>query len=95
MIKLDTELVKNIAKVARLNLTDLEIGKFKKDLNDVIEAFSKIEEVNTDNVEMSIQPVKLGTALREDVPKKCLTQEQALSQTKNKQGGYFVGPKSI
>ncbi|MBT3304573.1 Asp-tRNA(Asn)/Glu-tRNA(Gln) amidotransferase subunit GatC [Candidatus Woesearchaeota archaeon] len=94
-MELDTELVKNIAKVARLNLTNLEIGKLKKDLSDVLEAFSKIEEVNTENVKMSIQPVKLGNALREDVPKKCLTQEQSLSQTKNKQGGYFVGPKSV
>ena len=94
-MKLDTELVKSIAKVARLNLTDLEIGKLKKDLGDVLDAFSKIQEVNTEGVEMSIQPVKLGNALREDIPKKCLTQEQALSQTKNKQGGYFVGPKSI
>lgn len=94
-MELDTELVKSIAKVARLNLTDLEIGKLKKDLSDVLEAFSKIQEVNTDNVEMSIQPVKLTNALREDVPKKCLSQEQALSQTKNKQGGYFVGPKSV
>jgi len=94
-MKLDKQLVKEIAKVARLKLTEEEIDKIEKNMDEVLNAFSKIQEVGTENVEMSVQPVKLGNALREDIPKKCLTQEEALSQTNNKKDGYFVGPKSL
>lgn len=94
-MKLDKQLVKEIAKVARLELSEEEVSRIEKDMDEVLNAFSKIQEVGTENVEMSVQPVKLGNALREDEPKECLTQEEALSQTENKKDGYFVGPKAI
>lgn len=94
-MKLDKTLVKEIAKIARLELTEEELKKIEKDMNDVLEAFSKISEVNTDKVEMSVQPVKIKNALREDKKEKCLTQEEALSLTRNKKDNYFTGPKAV
>lgn len=89
------ELIENIAKVARLNLSEEEKKNLELDLKEVLEAFEKIQEVDTENVEMSIQPVKIKNSLRNDEEKECLTQEEALSQTKNKQDGYFKGPRSV
>ncbi|MBW3020340.1 Asp-tRNA(Asn)/Glu-tRNA(Gln) amidotransferase subunit GatC [Candidatus Woesearchaeota archaeon] len=89
------ELIENIAKVARLNLSEEEKKNLELDMKEVLEAFEKIQEVDTENVEMSIQPVKIKNSLRNDHPHECLTQEEALSQTKNKQDGYFKGPRSV
>ena len=94
-MKLDKQLVKEIAKVARLELTEEEIDKIEKDMDEVLNTFSKIQEVGTKDVKMSIQPVKLGNALREDEPKECLTQKEALSQVEDKKDEYFVGPKAL
>ena len=94
-MKLDKLLVKEIAKIARLNLTEQELDKIEKDMNDVLTAFSKIQNVKTENVKMSIQPVEMKNSLREDKIKKSLNYQEALSQTNNKKDGYFVGPKAI
>lgn len=93
--KIDKELVKHVAEVARLNLTEEEITKFTPQLKEIIDVFSEINEVNTDNTKPSFQPVELKNALREDTPKECLTQEQALRNAKHKKDGYFKGPKAI
>jgi len=93
--KINKELIEHIAEVARLNLTDKEKEKFSKELKEVIESFSKLDEVNTNDVEASVQPVELKNRLREDEEEECLKQEEALSLTKHKKDGYFKGPKAI
>ena len=94
-MELTEETVKNVAKVARLNLTDEEIDKFTPQLKEILETFSKIDEVNTNDTKMSIQPVEIKNALREDVPGKCLPVEKALRNTEHKKDNYFRGPKAI
>lgn len=94
-MELNKDLVENIAKTARLKLTEEEITSLEKDMKEVLEAFSKIQEVDTENVKMSIQPVEIKNSLREDKEDICLTQEHSLSQTKHKKDNYFMGPKSV
>lgn len=95
MTKIDEKLVKKIADIARLNLSESETQTFKKDFNDILEHFSILDEVNTDNIKPSIQPIRLKDVLREDIPQKNFDQKTALSQTKNKKDNYFRGPKII
>lgn len=94
-MKLTKELIQNVAEVARLKLTDKEIESFTKELKEVLDNFSTIDKCNTSNTNPSFQPVELKNALREDKEEKCLTQEQALSNTENKKDGYFKGPKAV
>ena len=94
-VKINKEVVEHIAEVARLKLTDREIEKFSKELKEVIEAFSKIDKVNTEDIETSLQPIELKNMLREDKKEKCFSQEEALSLTDNKKDGYFKGPKAV
>ena len=94
-MKLDKELIEKVASVARLNLTDAEIKKLLPELKDILNAFSKIDKVNTDKTKPSFQPVELKNALRKDKKGKCLTQEEALSNTEHKKDGYFKGPRAV
>ena len=94
-MEINESLIKKVAEVARLQLTDSEIKKFTPQLREALETFSKLQEVDTKGVKPSFQPVEIKNVLREDVPKQCLTQEQALSQTKHKKDGYFKGPKVV
>jgi len=94
-MKIDKELIENISRNARLKLSDKEIEKFSKELKDVLEAFSKLQEVNTNGIEPAFHPIKIVNRFREDKTGECLKQEDALKNAKHKKDGYFLGPKAI
>ena len=94
-MKVDKELVKHIADLARLKLSEEEIEKFTPQLKEILESFSKLDEIDVDGVEPSFQPVELKNVMREDKIEECLSQEKALSLVKNKKDGYFKGPRAV
>ena len=94
-MEVDRKLLEHVAEVARLKLSEQEIKKFLPELREALEFFSKLKEINTDNVKPSFQPVELRNAMREDEEGKCLSQDDALSLTEHKKDGYFKGPKAV
>ena len=94
-VKINKDLIEHVAEVARLKLTDREIEKFSKEIKEVIEAFSSIDNVDTKGIEPSLQPVELKNILREDKEEKSFTQEEVLSLTEHKKDSYFKGPKAV
>jgi len=109
-MKLDKELIKHTADLARLKLTDKEIEKFLPQLKEILNAFSKLDEIDTKNTKASFQPVELKNMLREDKIKPCLSQEKALKNSKEtskrsfdglsnkfdkKKDNYFKGPMAV
>ena len=94
-MELNKDLVKHLAKTARLNLTPGEIEEFLPQLKEILEAFSELSEIDTKDIEPSYQPLNFKNKLREDLDGKCLKQKEALKNTKNKKNGYFKGPKVV
>lgn len=94
-MKLNEELITHTAKLARLRLSKAEIERFQADLKDVLDAFAKLDKVDTKNVKSSFHPIKLKNVMREDTPKECLSNEEALANTLHKKDGYFKGPRVI
>ena len=92
---IDNGLVENIARLARLKLTDSEINKFIPQLKEILGTFSELDKVDTKNTKSSFQPVEIKDILREDEEGGCLTQEQALKNTEHKKDGYFKGPRAV
>ncbi len=93
MINKDT--VKKVAELARLQLSEDELERFSKELEEIEKAFSVIQEVDTENVEPAFQPIEIENVFREDVPKESFSQEEALSNTEHKENGYFKGPRIV
>ena len=94
-MEVDRKLLEHVAEVARLKLSEEEIKKFLPQLKEALEFFSKLNEVDTNNVKPSFQPVELKNAMREDVEKEGLSQDDALSLTEHKKDGYFKGPRAV
>lgn len=94
-MEVDRKLLEHVAEVARLKLNDEEIKKFLPQLEEALEFFSKLKEIDTTNVKPSFQPVELKNAMREDQEEKCLSQDDALSLTEHKKDGYFKGPRAV
>lgn len=61
------EEVKHIAKLARIELADSELDKFRGDLNKVLGYIEILKNVDTDGIEPLAQVTGLENSLREDV----------------------------
>ena len=94
-MKIDKDIIKRVAENARLNLKESEINEFLPQLKEVLSNFEVIQKAPTKNIEPSFQPLEIKNVTREDETSNCLTQEEALKNTKHKQNGYFKGPKAI
>ena len=94
-MKVDRKLLEHVAEVARIKLNEEEIKKFLPQLEEALEFFSKLKEINTDNVKPSFQPVEIKNAMREDIEKESLSQDNALSLAEHKKNGYFKGPRAM
>lgn len=94
-MKIDKELIRHVAEVSRLNLTEKEIEEFLPQLKEILDAFSEIDKVDTENTEPSYHPIVLKNHTREDIPGKCLSNEDALRNTRHKKDSYFKGPRVI
>jgi len=92
---MDRKTVKHVAEVARLDLTDKELDQFSRDMGSILEAFKAIGKADTKDVKPAFQPVDVKNVTRADVVEPCLKQNEALSNTKNKEEGFFRGPKVV
>lgn len=83
--------VKHIAKLANLPLKDGESEKFEKQLSEILTYIETLNKLDTSIVEPTAQVTGLKNVLRKDEnPKGSFSQEEALSNTKRKNDGYFV-----
>ena len=94
-MNIDKELIKKVAKNARLNLTGNELERFTKECSDILEAFSKVQSVDTKNIEPAFHPIEIKNHLREDIIQDSLSRDDALKNAKHQERGYFKGPKAI
>ena len=87
-------LVKKVSKVARISVSDDEVKTFTKDFQEVLDMFDSIDCVSIKE-NPTFHPIKTEGTLREDMEKEGLTKEESLSNTKNKNEGFFKGPGSL
>ena len=85
--------IRRAATNARITLTDEEVEKFAVQAEDILKAFAGLKSLDTRGEEPSVQPIPCENMLREDLPRECLTQDEALANTPHKKDGYFKGPK--
>ena len=93
--KVTADDVRKVASVARLKLSDSELGRFAGELEKILEAFGELEKIDTLNVKPSFQPVEVSNVLREDKVKPSLTQEKATRNAKNREAGFVKGPRVV
>lgn len=91
--KIDRKLIDRVSKNARLKLTEEETERFAKQLEDILDAFKKIDEVDTRDAKPSFHPQEIKNIWREDKAEKW--EWEPLDNTKHKEGKYFKGPKIV
>jgi len=86
------EQVLHVAHLARLALTEAELERLLGQLDDILDAVSKVSELDLSDVPPTSHPLDLVNVLAEDVPRPSLSREAALSNAPQAEGGAFRVP---
>ena len=87
--KLSKDEVRKIAKLARLKLSEQEVGKFQGQLVDILSYIDMLNEVDISGVEPTAQTTDMINNFREDMNRASLTASEAVSQAVRTQGNHF------
>jgi aspartyl-tRNA(Asn)/glutamyl-tRNA(Gln) amidotransferase subunit C len=80
----------HVAKLANLTLSPEEKALYGKQLEEIVDYVSKLNEVNTEKVEPTAHITGLENIGREDEAAPSLTQEDAISQALKTHNGAIV-----
>ena len=94
-MEIKDELIDHIAHLARLSFTGEDKEAIKNDMNNIIDFMGKLNEIDTDHVEPLVFMSDRVNVLREDIPQKTITHEEALRNAPKKDSDYFRIPKVL
>ncbi|MDC6448255.1 Asp-tRNA(Asn)/Glu-tRNA(Gln) amidotransferase subunit GatC [Alphaproteobacteria bacterium] len=94
-MKLDTNTINKIAKLARIKLSDDEANELIKDMNLILDWVEQLDEVNTDSVEPLTNISSSTLPQRNDKAADINSSDEILKNSPDKLEGYFVVPKVV
>ena len=86
------EQVLHVAKLAHLDLTDDEVDKFREQLSAILDAVSKVSELDLAGVPPTSHPLELVNVWREDEPRPSLPLDEAFANAPDRDGDFFRVP---
>ena len=86
------EEVLHVAGLARLELRDDEVEKFREQLSAILDAVSKVSELDLSDVPPTSHPLAIANAWAEDEPRPCLPLEQVFANAPDRHDDYFRTP---
>ena len=84
--------VLHVARLARLELSEDEVTKFQGQLSQILEAVSKVTELDLADVPPTAHPLAVENAWAEDVPRPCLTLDEAFANAPDRDDDLFRVP---
>lgn len=91
--------VRNVAKLAHLEITDEEVALYTPQMADIVKYIEQLNELDTDNIEPMLggltEEGKATQTIREDLPSGSLAQKAALDQAPSAVAGHFQVPKVL
>lgn len=94
-MKVDDELVRNMARLSKLEFHEEAFEKIKADLNKMVDFVEQLNELNTDNIEPLIFMSDEVNHLRKDEIQQDITQKDALKNAPQHDSDYFKVPKVL
>ena len=92
-VKVDEKLVKEIATLARLDLSQEEAEMFVSQFKDILDYVSILNEVDTENVPPAYLSAANKTMIREDVIEESVPTKDFLANAPQSKDGYIVIPR--
>lgn len=87
--------VREVAKLARLNLTDDEAALFASQLGDVLGAIDQLKQLNVEDVKPMPHALDQLNVFRQDTEQPGMPVDQALANAPDKDPPFFKVPKVL
>ncbi len=94
-VKVDEKLVKEIASLARLDLTEEETKTFVPQFQDILKYFSILNELDTENVPPAYLSSANKTVIREDEIEASVPTQEFLTNAPHAKDDYVVIPRVL
>ena len=93
-IRVDEKLVKEIASLARLDLTEDETAMFVSQFKDILDYVGVLNEVDTENVAPAYLSSASQSVMREDEVEESVPTEEFLANAPQSKDEYVVIPRA-
>jgi aspartyl-tRNA(Asn)/glutamyl-tRNA(Gln) amidotransferase subunit C len=94
-VKVDEKLVREIASLARLDLTDEETKMFVPQFQDILKYFSILNELDTENIPPAYLSSANKSATREDAVEESVPTQEFLANAPQAKDDYVVIPRVL
>ncbi|MEW6263737.1 MAG: Asp-tRNA(Asn)/Glu-tRNA(Gln) amidotransferase subunit GatC [Thermodesulfobacteriota bacterium] len=94
-MKIDRREVENVARLARLEVTDQDVDRLTGQIDGILTYMEKLNELDTTGLEPMAHSLTLATPYREDEVKPSLDVEEALANAPEREGNFIVVPRVI
>ena len=88
-MSLTSEEIQHIALLARVGLTPEELERYRSQLENILDNFQALQEVDTEGVPPTGHSVPLESVMREDEPEPSLPREDTLANAPRREDDYF------
>ncbi|MGQ9514765.1 MAG: Asp-tRNA(Asn)/Glu-tRNA(Gln) amidotransferase subunit GatC [Thermoproteota archaeon] len=93
--KLTENDLRRYASLAKIKLDRDSEVRLTSELGEILSYFEKIKEVKTDDIEPTYSVAGIVNRFRDDRPGTCLSQEEAIANSGEKEKGYIRSPKAF
>jgi aspartyl-tRNA(Asn)/glutamyl-tRNA(Gln) amidotransferase subunit C len=84
--------VLHVARLARLELAPDEVTRFQEQLSAILEAVSKVSELDLSDVPPTAHPLEIANAWAEDEPRPSLILDEVFANAPDREDDYFRVP---
>ncbi len=92
---MDSETLKKMAHLSRLELTPNESKQLANELGKILDFFNQIEKVDTKGIEPLVTPIEIESYWREDEKKSEVKTEDILANAPSRAGNLFKVPPVV
>ncbi|WP_121970354.1 Asp-tRNA(Asn)/Glu-tRNA(Gln) amidotransferase subunit GatC [Leptolyngbya sp. BC1307] len=92
---IDLEQVRKVAKLARLELSDVEEQQFTSQLSSILEYVQQLDELDTESVPPTTRAIEVSNITRPDQLETFTEREAILDSAPDREGDFFKVPKIL
>ena len=84
--------VRHAARLARLEMAEEDVERFREQLSAILDAVGKVAELDLEEVEPTAHPLAVVNVFGEDEPRPSLPRDVALANAPDPEDGFFGVP---
>lgn len=94
-MQVDAELVRRIARLARIKVTDAEVAALEGELSGILDWVKQLDEVNTEGVEPMTRVIPMTLRQRRDEVTDGEIPDDVVANAPEHAGHFYVVPKVV